>query len=98
MNKEEALALLEGLGETSRQVADTLFRKNITGYRRSSRSCPISRFLQHHGARVPSTCDCQIIFGDLLPAGELVSLHPPIHIHAFINDFDAGNYPELEEK
>jgi hypothetical protein len=104
MTKDKAITLLESLGETSKEVAATLAALNIKGRRKASRSCPISQFLRFHGADSCSTSDCQIIFNSyeindyVYDHKELVSLHPPIHIHAFINNFDAGNYPELEEK
>jgi hypothetical protein len=104
MTKDKAITLLESLGKTSKEVAATLAALNIKGRRKASRSCPISQFLRFHGADSCSTSDCQIIFNSyeindhLYDHKELISLNPPNNIHAFINDFDAGNYPELESK
>jgi hypothetical protein len=104
MTKDKAITLLEGLGKTSKEVAATLTTLNIKGRRKASRSCPISQFLRLYGADSCSTSDSQIIFNSyeindyVYDHKELVSLHPPINIHAFINDFDSGNYPELESQ
>jgi hypothetical protein len=104
MTKDKAITLLESLGKTSKEVAATLATHNIKGRRKSARSCPISRFLQSQGADSCATSDSQIIFTSyedndyLYDHRELISLNPPNNIHAFISDFDAGNYPELESQ
>lgn len=43
--------LLKCLGDTSDQVADTLRKEGIAGYRKDSAACPVSNYLYKHFGR-----------------------------------------------
>lgn len=94
MTKEEALQLLQGLGDTAEEVASVLQIKGILGNRLAARSCPISRFLQTSGAGKVASCSDNIyLYNTDTFSGEYFI--PPTGVTEFIRMFDAGKFPAL---
>jgi hypothetical protein len=94
--EQERIAIdrvLNDLGDTSAQVAQTLRTKGIKGRAVGGRSCPIFKYLKsfgYHGAGVTRdrvTDEKGNTLAGTTPA-----------VHNFISDFDQGLYPDLEEK
>jgi hypothetical protein len=86
---------LAALGETRSQVYEKLHQLGIKGSRFNSCQCPIARYLkskQHKILGVSST-----YISTPYSAGGL-DIQTPFIISAFIYDFDAGMYPDLEDK
>jgi hypothetical protein len=104
MNQSEALALLNSLGDTPEQVADSLLAQKITGVPGSSILCPISYWLRSRGVINAHTNKIMIKIYQWNKAGpvsipEDIIIRPlPEAISQFINMFDQGKFPNLETK
>jgi hypothetical protein len=104
MNQSEALALLNSLGDTPEQVADSLLAQKITGVPHSSVLCPISYWLRSRGVINAHTNKFMIkIFqwskvGSVSIPEDIIVRPPPEAISQFIKMFDTGKFPNLETK
>jgi hypothetical protein len=93
MNCEQAKQLLEGLGSTSAEVAESLKLQGITGKRRECFSCPIAMFLIKNGADIRRGA---VGIESIMPSERYEEFDTPPAISRFIRNFDDGQYPELE--
>jgi hypothetical protein len=102
MNRSEALALLNSLGDTPEQVADALLAQGIVGICGGIYTCPISRYLRAQGACGAATSKKKISLWDkrgrygFRPDVVIDTL--PKCIVQFISMFDQGKFPNLETK
>jgi hypothetical protein len=96
MNKEQALSLLAGLGDTPEKVAASLQACAVVGYCNDALHCPISYFLRRHGAHYPATSESVIDFGTDM--GTEIVMTTPLTISQFVSMFDAGLFSELIKK
>lgn len=103
MNKEQALELLQGLGETAEEVAANLQAKGIQGHALHARSCPISRFLKANGADGVATSPESVFLyptdgdGNAKVDSDIdgITINQPKAIGDFICMFDNGKFPAL---
>jgi hypothetical protein len=104
MNRSEALALLNSLGDTPEQVADALLAQKIKGIPGSTADCPISNCLRSHGAICVDTTPRRIFLQDwsddlvVQPPRAVAIYGIPEAISQFIKMFDEGKFPNLEDK
>jgi hypothetical protein len=105
MNQSEALALLNSLGDTPEQVADSLLAQKIKGIPGSTADCPISNCLRSHGAIYAITWGRDGIVVSSYPKEghieDVFFIEPPLiskSIKQFIVMFDANKFPNLEDK
>lgn len=96
MTNEEITQLLNGMGNTSIEVAAFLKQQGIKGrrYNANNMSCPVKQYLVNKGAenfsvntnyvRIRHQEDKPFTFVDL-----------PDGVSKFVHDFDNGKYPEL---
>lgn len=90
MNKEEILALLNVLGETSQQVASNLRQQRIKGYRFGDGGpCPINQYLINKGV---DGCNAGVTTMSLPDETEM---YMPSGVIAFVRDFDHISYRDL---
>jgi hypothetical protein len=82
--------LLEGLGGTSMDVADSLRGLGVTGERNCTSACPLAEYLRARGVPAPAVETADAFFDDW---ARRVDLPEPCRV--FVEDFDAGHYPEL---
>ena len=97
MTLDEAIALLEGLGKTADEVADSLKAQGIKGEPGSACYCPLANFLRSKGAPEPG-----VIHGWFRvhphPAecgAEAIRVPLPKGADAFLRAFDCDRYPDL---
>lgn len=94
MTHEEMQRVLEGLGDSSDEVASALARAGVKGMCGQSGSCALANHLrslmlyQSYAAVTPSI----VIWTDKKAAMRL-SLPPAVQ--EFVQKFDEGHYPEL---
>jgi hypothetical protein len=86
---------LAALGETRQQVYEKLFQLGIKGKRHNSCQCPIARYLKSKEHKILGVSSTYI--GTPYSTGGK-DIETPVIISAFIYDFDAGMYPDLEDK
>ena len=97
---ENPAEALKSLGRSVAAVATTLHELGIRGYADDERSCPVARFLAREGwwaevTQANITCHRRLgKDGGIM----LFHLRPSAQIRKFIEQFDEGAYPELEEK
>lgn len=94
IDADELAELLARLGPTPAAVAESLRDAGITGCRESANGCPVARYLRQRGANaaVVSIADTAIISdNNSVP----VAVLNPAAVSRFIEDFDAGGWPEL---
>jgi hypothetical protein len=89
-NGKEILELLNGLGGSSVEVAQTLLNKGSRGEIGDGLLCPIANYLREQGIEFQKVCSVEIWW-----EGE-VRLGVPKPVAIFIRAFDAGVYPELK--
>lgn len=96
MSPESVTALLAALGDTPNAVAEALRAGGFRGTPRTSRTCPIARYLQFHGVPdVAMTGTVEWSSGQIRPARQFVRL--PDACMWFVTAFDAGKHPDLVE-
>jgi hypothetical protein len=90
MNKQEILQLLQVLGTTSQEVAATLRRQGVKGYRYGDGgNCPINQYLANQGVEGCGVGAYYISYPD-------ETEEPlPLGIGSFVRDFDHLQYREL---
>lgn len=91
-SQHELANRLAMLGGTSREVAEMLFSLDVRGVRNTEKGCPVSNWLR----RQYNTTDVSVYQRNIYVRG----VHIPIPgvIAEFINDFDAGVYPQLRRR
>lgn len=92
--REHAVTLLMNLGDTSAEVAGNLRSGGFTGIPDDSCNCPVARFLQRELGTVSVTVGSQAHIED---EDEKNGVDLPKAVTDFVNNFDDGDYPELEE-
>lgn len=101
MTKEEALTLLESLGDTPLKVANALRAEGIKGRRGSARYCPVNNLLLKHGACRGTATVLQNAYLQLheTPSSQYnddrITVPLPGAVRAFIVNFDNLVYPDL---
>ena len=100
-------ALLADMGAKPADVAATLARADVAGFRNDVHDCPIARFVAARARAlvpVPAGISVIVTVGSVTvcvtPAGsgdkeEIVAL-PPNPIASFLRKFDVGEYPALD--
>lgn len=94
MTKEQALTLLQGLGDTAEKIAASLRTEGIVGFPQSSEYCPITLFLKKHGADYPATTSNKIILG-VDELGDEIVMDTPASVARFVRLFDISIFPDL---
>jgi hypothetical protein len=96
-SKEQVLSLLEGLGQTSQEVADSLQKMGIQGYKHHEEMCPISNFLRKQtlGTCVTKEYNIYMIIYVNGEGAIEFNLMPPTPVREFIRMFDYGAFPAL---
>ena len=95
--EQRLVAILTSMGQTEKEVVETLVAKRVRGHRNSSRGCVVARFLaQELGAPV------QVLRGhvqilDTDKWSPISSFDLPSAVRHVVREFDYGAYPELEE-
>lgn len=93
--QQRVRAALRELGRTPDEIARSLKRRRVKGYRREAGDCPLAVYLRRK-FRAKRVTVCMAAFlqvGDKLLKVTLSGPH-----HAFVVRFDAGHYPELEAR
>lgn len=90
-------ALLAALGDTPNTVADTLLAGGCFGVRGATQACPVAVYLLR--SDLQPRPDIVAVYGDFawLQGAGMGTVEAPIPtvVDQFINDFDAGKYPDL---
>lgn len=96
--EERVTHVLKELGQTKKEVANSLRRLGIKG-RRDALSCPIHRYLKRRIRRKGVRQSSTISFGTLFftPAGAVNANHPRA-VRAFIRAFDRLEFPDLVQR
>jgi hypothetical protein len=92
VSPERVLDLLDELGESGQEVADTLFDLGVKGKRDNTGSCPIANYLRGEGVPDPVVNPDHVEWDSF---EESITL-PEGCIH-FIARFDAGEFTDLLE-
>lgn len=86
---DRAASLLGDLGATEIDVARTLKAKGVKGVMGDAYSCPLFNYLVGEGVSVVEVDGAWVeVEGD-------ASVRLPDACREFVNEFDAGNWPEL---
>lgn len=94
------LKLLNMLGETPSEIADTLLVSGFYGRIRHPCECPLARYLRANGV-VFNSIDNEAVYGVVEIDGEDEyddDIGVPGAIDEFMCDFDSGKYPALVEQ
>lgn len=94
MNKEQAQTLLAGLGDNATEIANSLRAEGITGIPKEATHCPISCFLQKHGAEYPATTAFTIVLG-VDELGDEITMDTPQPVVRFVRLFDIYVFSDL---
>ena len=98
--EQRLVAILASMGQTERDVVETLAAHHALGQRNSPTGCVVARFLtQTLGALVRVTRSQAEVL-ESINNGEWVfsgSVHLPPAVLSVVREFDFGSYPELEE-
>ena len=94
MNNEQALQLLNDLGEDADSVARSLKAQDIKGDHRCY-TCPIAQLLLKNGAHYTMVGSMIRVYDDAAKKWA-DDFKPPASVDSFIDSFDQGAYPELE--
>lgn len=92
MTDVEVLALLEGLGETADEVANSLRAAKVRGHRGTCGSCPIARHLHQQGVDSPSVLTLHV-WVNRNSRSMRITLPQPVC--DFVRRFDAGDFEDL---
>lgn len=97
--KTQMAELVQGMGQTADEVADSLTRQRIRGVRNAVRFLnPVVRFVQTRlhvdalGLDLMKGDSLRLIFHD----GRIVQVPLPRAVVDFLQDFNQGAYPELD--
>jgi hypothetical protein len=83
--------LIDKLGKTETEIANTLLVMGLTGIPSDSCHCPVSNYLMAEGYQEVCVCDWNI-------AADQEELIPSVAMSRFIKSFDQDQYPELIEE
>lgn len=89
--ESEVLDALSRLGTTPDEIAETLHVKGIKGYKGQAYSCPLANYFK---STFPEA-HC-VSVGSRICIDEQGLPHPS-HVRAFIEYFDKGSFPQLEQ-
>lgn len=94
VNPRQVRFSLRKLGNTPSQISESLKTKGIKGAVGDGTACPLTRYLykEFPYAEYVSVCDLEVT---VLPGA--TGIEPSKVVASFVNMFDDGNYPELEE-
>jgi hypothetical protein len=96
--ENELYDLLASLGDAPDQVALNLKEGGFVGERDSAYCCPVARFLRARAAADGVMVDDELIQVEYLGIPvPTFSTQPPTAVRQFIQQFDAGDWPELVE-
>lgn len=87
-------AVISELGNTPKAIATKLKSLKIKGERNEASSCPLANYLDYRGlsaVRVAGNFELETEIGDTL------EIEMPKAYHTFVEKFDNGDYPELDE-
>lgn len=98
--EERIKKIIDLLPSTPDLIAEFLRKKGIragsNGYRNPSSSCPMAVYLwQFERAFMPSVTHDNIVFYEL-PGGQVGEVDFPEHVRGFVQNYDAGLYPDLK--
>jgi len=93
--KKTLLRLLQDLGETQQEVADTLKRGGHTGRARQSCECPVANYLRAHCRSQPHVNAGSVVLVEPETDATIEVVTTPYAVGDFILAFDKGDYPEL---
>lgn len=88
LSLEQALAELP---DTADGIAAYLIEQECHGKRKAGLRCPIANFLRGTGEFDDPFVDRAVVYSD-----ERYSVPTPQHVSAFVDRFDAGEWPELD--
>lgn len=88
------LGLLENLGNTSEEVAKTLYAEGVKGVRGDPCNCPVANYLRHTLGNYWSVSEKSVYFAI---GGERAAITPRA-VELFIVDFDDEMYPDLDSE
>lgn len=91
---DQLLADLHALGPNEQLVADALRRSGVKGYRESCTGCPVAEYLKGRGWPL-ALVDLTGITVTAGESGTAVGVIVPSPVARFIEDFDAGAWPDL---
>lgn len=83
---------LMALGATTKDIVAKLKAEGVKGQRHSSTCCPIAQYMERFEAG-PLVLGQHMTFG----SGLRLRVNLPWSVRNFVEDFDLGLYPELEE-
>ena len=94
--EQRLVAILTSMGQTEKEVVETLVARHVLGQRNSSKGCVVARFLtQTLGALVQvSRAQARILDDRRIPRA---SCDLPPAVRNVVREFDYGLYPKLEE-
>lgn len=84
---------LESLGSTPEEVAETLRKAGVKGYRALDRDCPVAR---HLARLTDEPWSVGRVYADCLGLRDDYAYILPDPVSVFTSKFDAGEYPYLE--
>lgn len=84
---------LVALGDEPEDVAESLYNLGYKGERCNAAHCPVAHYLKQKLGEPTLWVDC----GEVALPGEHDTLETPAAVFDFIQRFDFGEYPELEE-
>lgn len=90
LNKQTLFKFYSSLGTCSADIAKKLIKLGIKGEIGDGEYCPLANLGRAHFG-VDITVDCNI-------RGQGVFIDTPYACEAFIEDFDDGAYPQLEDR
>lgn len=90
-------SVLRALGNNATEVANSLKVRKIKGEKRAAEACPIRNYLASEGFSTNVSSE-NIEIRDASHNPSLISITTPNIIADFIDEFDRGWYPDLEEE
>ena len=86
---------VDELGSSPDEVAGHLIKAGCRGVPGEPDACPVAQWLARHGAVGVQVTQLSVMVSDLY--GEpLVSIYTSEAVRRFVEEFDAGGYPELD--
>lgn len=97
MKPEDVQKVLQSLGHTASQVAQSLYSRGIKGRRRSTCDCPVANMITRLGVTTVQVSRVHAVY--VIPGVfpmPVLSVRLPSVVGDFVKNFDAGDYPDLE--
>jgi hypothetical protein len=98
MELDQVEELLNGLGDIPEQIANKLFRLGITGVKEDSASCPIANYFNSLGYNCCAGITMLCFYEEANGEWPVRQMPLPSVVSNFVQLFDSGSFPELEEK